>query len=321
MPSANLNQGIQSPYQAKTPSSPGPDISVRTLASDVKTLQESGGVAPQPQRINVADLENGSAIQPQTTNQLPGGAVTGPSKAGKLVAAIAGSVVIVVGLFFLGFYVIYPLLSPQKAPTTVVPTTTVSIPKPAALPHVSLFATAPSLQDTVVVSDVTVTDIIGKLQEKARDSATVAPGSVKELSIADLNGQVSASSYLNALVPELPVADLKNVLEDDFTAFLYYDDKGVWPGYVFKLKPVAVPAQALQVFAQLEAADIAKFYLDDPKTHGEFKAGQVAGAADPFRYTVFQKPGASFDYGRIMNYILVTTAYPGLKAALGFMAL
>lgn len=315
MPSANLNQGIQSPYQAKTPSSPGPDISVRTLASDVKTLQQSGGVAPQPQRINVADLENGSAIQPQTTNQLPGGAVTGPSKAGKLVAAIAGSVVIVVGLGLLGYYVVYPLAFPPKTPAA--PVAEAPTPKPAALPHASLFTTAPSEQAAINVSDVTAVDIIGALQNEARNLATA--GSVKELNVSDLNGQVPAASYLNALTPELVAADLKNVLEDDFTAFFYYDDKGVWPGYVFKLKPNAVATEVQQMLNRFEAADISKLYLDNPGTHGEFKTGPVNGA--PFRYTVFQKPGASFDYGLVMDYVIVTTTYPALKAALGFLAL
>lgn len=305
------------PYQPKTPTSPGPDIAVRTLASDVKTLQESGGVAPQSQRINIVDMDNGPKLQPDTANQLPGGAVSASSKTGKLVAAIAGSAVVVVGLGLLGYYVVYPLAFPPKTGTVPAPVAEAPAPKPAALPHASLFVTAPSLQAALTVSDVTAVDIIGALQSEARNPAT--PGSMKELSIADLNGQVPAANYLNALLPEFSAAELRGALEDDFTAFLYYDDKGAWPGYVFKMKPSAVATDVQQMLSRFEVADISRMFLDNPGSHDGFKTGPVNGA--PFRYAVFQKPGAAFDYGLVMDYVVVTTSYQGLKSALGFLAL
>ena len=184
-------------------------------------------------------------------------------------------------------------------------------------PHASLFTTAPPFQKELALAEMRADGIFIALKNEA---ANLAPSNtVKELAFSNASGQVPSSTFFNALIPNITVQEITDAIADDFSGFLYYDDQGVWPGYVAALKPAAIPSNAQATFAKMESANIATLYLEDPETKGEFKSGQLNGV--PTRYAIFTKPGASFNYGIFGNYLVISTSFNGLKSALEFLAL
>ena len=124
----NINQQKQS-----TPEPPAPEITIRTMESDIKAVEQGGGemVAPQPFIPPEVKLE-----EPKIEVELNVPGYTGPEKAifspatdispnepsrphssrWKTVAIIVGILIIIVGFGLLGYFVIFPWIFPKQMP-------------------------------------------------------------------------------------------------------------------------------------------------------------------------------------------------------------
>ncbi|MBI3114786.1 MAG: hypothetical protein HYZ07_02390 [Candidatus Harrisonbacteria bacterium] len=302
------------PPEVKTPPPPGPDVNIRSLRTDTESLAAGGGAAPQAQTIPFEELEDETPFAPETASELPEG-VALPSRAARLALIVGGSVLGVALLGIFGYYIVYPLLF-TEAPS-VEPLKKMPVAKVEARLHASLFTTAPPFQAELALPAIHSAAIFAAMSAEAQRPAPA--NTVKELALSDTSGQAPFSAFFNTLVPDITAQEIADVLEDDFTGFLYYDEQGVWPGYVAALKPTAIPSDAQATFAKLESADITVLYLEDVGVKGEFKSGQLSGV--PTRYATFQKPGASFNYGIFGNYLVLSTSFDGLKVALPFLGL
>ncbi len=316
---------VATPMESKTPAPSAPMVNIRSMSSDAQTLKESGGIAPKPQTIKLETLEdNMPMLTPMTNNQLPSGEV---ASSGHRVLNVILEVILVfvvaVVLGFVGYYFVYPMIFDDKlalAPVVVKPSVAPVVVSPkseVALTHKTLFTKPVSEQATVSLSDLTAIDIIEALQTEARRVAVA--GTLREINLQKGGALIKFSQYLNALLPDVSVTDIASVAEEDFTGFLYYDDKGIWPGYVVKIKNGANSTQIANWVTKFENADVSKLYVSDPGSMDSFKDGPYKNA--PVRYVKFTKPGASLNYGIFGETLVIATSFNALKAAVAALGL
>lgn len=304
--------------ELKTPPPPPPPIAMRSLQSDLKSLESSGGVAPKAETVKLDDLTPAipGAVAPEASADEPGRTGMGRSIFGALLGFM-----LVVGVGAAGYFWIYPTLFGEGNQPDVVaspPSGNVATLAPQPIVHRSLFTKLPTLTGTIAVQRVTQGGLTQALQQEAANQAPAK--SIKELAFTDGDGApLRFGETIVALLPGLNKGDIQNTVEDDFTGFLYYNEKGVWPGYVAKLKSTAVPADVQAAFAGLEGLDVAALYLKDPGVGENFQTGPFRGA--PIRYRVFAASGASFNYGTVGDYMLIATSFDAFKSAVDLLGL
>lgn len=272
-----------------------PEVNIRTMESDVK--------AAPAEVVQV----------PETTNQLPASSAVVGEEASSQRKKILWAISIALGavaLGLLGYFVLFPLIVPPKAEAPDVEQRK-EVPLPIVKVHKSFFVKTPAAVNQINLADLSLLNIAVALQD---ESARVLPaGSIKEVEILDdADSQVGFSSYLAEFIPSLDVSKLSNLFEDDFTAYLYYDNNGVWPGYVVKIK-------AGGDIREIENSDVTVFYVTPPGIMGNFKDGKVGVYST--RYAIGTKSGSAFNYGYFGNYLILSTSYNGLKAALPLLGL
>ncbi len=299
------------------PPPPLPTAEARSLKSDIESLKASGGASPRPQIIKLEEMKEAPIFKPGTLNQMPGAVAAPSSMVFKKFAKILGGLVVVVGLGLLGYYVVYPLVFPAGEIGPSLEQQRPPLKKAEApLPHQSLFLIAPDAEVKISLTSLTPPDIFGVVQTEALSS--LPAGSIKELAISDTKGQVAFADYAGSLL-EIGPESIRAITNDDFSGFVYYDSKGAWPGYVASLKSSVSPSEASGVLAQLEEADVRRFYVNDPGINDTWKDGPYKGY--PVRYSSFSAPGASLNYGILGNYVVISTSFDGLKKAVEYLGL
>ncbi len=305
--------------ESKFGAPPGPQLNVRTMESDTRSIQR-GDSMPMPESIFPPGNASEPVFRPET--QVDASFVPpeeGPKKSGAhlwlwIAVGIAVVAAVVVGYFV--FPIIFGGGSTETLPPPPPPTEVIPPPAPEVKPHQSFFITP----------DISKTEIL--LPNVSRDTAVITltalerkpEQTLEEVVILDQNrSQIASNMYLKEFVTEVAAAQMAAWFEDDFTAFLYYDANGVWPGYAFKVK-VGVNLDEVKANASvIEGSDLSRFYLAAPGTFAPFKSGTVSGKST--RYAIGSQPGASFNYGIIGNYLIVSTSYNGLKNALPLLGL
>ena len=321
------------------PPPPPPPVSIRTMETDASSLKASGGTRPAPELINVNAPTRGPIEEkpqdpgikigvpgyagpeekmfvpetiPQKQQTAPPinmdlseeDAHEGGSGRAKKIILIVVFLAIAIGLGGVGYFIVYPLLFPVQNPYVTPPISeTPPPPPPVALTHQSF-----------ITSDKA--EIAASLGQATPE--IIAPGTapvLKEVVLRDGNGnQLVASKYLPTILTEFTESELQGLLGDDFTAFVFYDEAGAWPGYAFKLKDGVSLISAQPTINKMESfASIKNIFASDPgaMTSGGFKNGQVGGK--PSRYATFAKSGAAVNYAWIENYLFITTTYPAMQ--------
>lgn len=322
-PFASTPQGVGGNQDQNPPSSepriappPQPEINVRTMASDERSVA-GGEPIPIPEAVLPPEAEKEAVFRPETQ---PGGMVSEeePPKKSKLLLWIILGVVII-GVGAAGYFVVYPLLFSSESVSAPSPTPE---PSPASivtiLPHQSFFVIQPQEKADIRLTNLLSSSITSALQTLATDKLSI--GSLQEVVVLDdQDSQVQFSSYLAAFLPNISSGDLASWFEDDFTAFLYYDDRGAWPGFAARIRN-GVNLDTVKInLSALEGSDLSKFYLVSPGVFGGFKDGQVNGKVT--RYAVGSEPGVAFNYGFAGGYFFIGTSYDGIKTAAALLGI
>ena len=172
------------------------------------------------------------------------------------------------GVGVVSYLYVYPRLFPAAEPVAEQP----SVEKPAepVIPpvpkvvHKSFLTIAADLTEEARISAVDLGSASGALRQSAADKR--APGTFKEIVFTGPAGFVASSDLFSVLVPEL---NLKNSFEDDYTAGVYYDETGVWPVYILKLKAGALIAEAQLAVSRLESSlNLKNLFAGDPGVMG-----------------------------------------------------
>ncbi len=304
-----------------------PDVRVRTMESDAASAKSSGGGEPEPQFVTFPAPSGTPAAPEPMEIAAPQGGGTGKA----IVWLIA--LVIIIGAAWGAYAYLWPMLNvtnsspvaPAPAEQPPVPAELEPAPAPAAAvpaPAISLGLPPESMANVMI--DMTPTGIIAAIAKEAAKEPE--EGDIKELVLSDAAGPVSFAAFLGALLPEAQRAGLTDLFAGGFSprfaSYAFYDEKGIWPGYVVQMDParpidVVTLAAALQ---KLESSSYANFFLSSPGSPGTFRTGQ-GKSTYVNRFVPLSQPGASFNYGIFGTYVIINTSYGGLLKALDLLKL
>jgi hypothetical protein len=247
--------------------------------------------------------------KPETIEQVVEGMEEPKMKSGllKKLPIILGGVVLAGALGVFAYYVAFPLIlpSPVATPVPIIP-----------LAHTSYFAIPASSRSKITFKDLNKSTISEAINQVA--SAAAPAGTIKEIEVAGAGGQVPFSVYADQLMNlTISKTDLDRWLEKDFTAFMYYDNNGAWPGYVLKVMPNYLNELRAKFYPDIEASS-GSLYVS-PASLGVWKEGNVKGYST--KYAIGTRAGESANYGLFGNYLIISTNFDGFKAAVNSLGL
>lgn len=326
-PLMNQNRPPQQPPQApKPPVAPPPpkEVGIRTMQGDVSSISR-GEAMPKPETVMPKPMtmprpeEKRMETKPEAMAHFQDSIVEeedlgGGTSGGRWVWMIV-SFVVFVGLGLAGYYFVFPLIFPETttpAPVTQQPVTQ----QPVTPRHQSFFIFSPNDTKTLALSSYSVADIANAL--KGEVTVPLPFGQMKEI-VLEVGGEMAMfANVINALAPSVSMVDAERWFRDDFTAFLHYNQDGVWPGYIAQMAVGANREEVESMLARLETSDLTNFYVAPAGQASGFRDGSVFGIY-PTRYATFQQKGAAFNYAVIDNFILFSTSYTGLQEAVRLM--
>ena len=316
-----------------------PEVVVRTMESDIRSVQVTGEAVAQPvtppppvapAAVQVAPVQFPTQVAPAPA-PMPDVRET---KSGRLLLWLFMLILIVGigwGAYKYGLPAYRAMMPTESAPEeqTVTEPESAGLSDPAALvppapPAITPLGTA---QGTLpkIETDGTATSITAALAAEAAKTKS-ASGTLTEVAILNAGAPMSFATVMGALLPEAKTNGLDGILtaafDPVFSAYLFYDDRGAWPGYIAKINPasqidVATLASRLQA---LEASSYKNLFLADPGTPATFRTGQ---ARDKYidRFVSLATEGALFSYGIFGDYVIVNTSNNGLVKALDMLKL
>jgi len=318
-------EAFPSQNQNAVPPSPPADMQLRTMASDMQSL-EKGEAMPIPQNVLPSTADKEPVFRPETQVDSPFAVTedTGVASTGKKKIWLwAGAIVAILGVAAIGYFT-YPLifgdvetpLLPEEQP--LVPPPALEVPPPIVIEHQSLFVPPGPPRTEIVLSTISRETATVALQSIAGNR--LPNGTLQEVAVLDSNrSRVPLGSFMQEFSGTTVAGQLVNWFEEDFSAFLFYDADGVWPGYIAKVKNGVNLDEVKANISSIEASELSRFYLLAPGAFSVFRAGQVNGQST--RFAVGEIPGAAFNYSVIGNYLLISTSYNGLRTALPLLGL
>lgn len=352
----NSNQGSNNEFKSMPPPPPPPEITLRTMKSDIESMKQSGGQGPTPQSFIPPEIKKPEIPAPVSSqpsgmqtkvelenlskndgmpNMVEEGSSEIPKKSGKKAILLIVTLIVIAGIAAAAYFVIIPKffpaenlseVTPEVSPPANVPaeqpsnneTVAPQTESPAAIVSMpqSLFKNPADLQVEAQLGALTVDTFKQALISEAANKPPVA-SAIKEIIPSVVGNPISFSDTISLFVPELTSAELKAFFDDNFTTFLYYDNNGVWPGFVAKLKTGADAAKAKDYVIRLENSDeLTGLYLVSPGTPNVsgFKMGSASGQSTS--YLAFSATGASLNYGWAGDYLIISASYGGYKSAL-----
>jgi len=335
---------------------PAPRVNVRTMDSDIKSVQESGGQIPQPYTTEI----NGGNQQPKKETAAPEEISFQPSEFGTNIPGYTGpeeaifqsenpssplppaqkpnkaqrsvnpnkkslkvpliilGVLVVLAAVVWGAMYYLNIQKPVPAPQTSTPEATTTPLVASSTPEIITKTAYISLLNTPSTS--TEEEIIGQLTVEGIKNAlltatsTMAIGDFKEVVLRNADQTlVGLSNFITALLPEIKTEDITGNFNDNFTAVLFKDKNGVWPGYIAQLKPTATLIQVkFLIKEELELSALKNLFLTDPGTAAVFKDGLAGNPTINTRYAIFSTPGTALNYGWVNDKLVISSSYAGL---------
>ena len=350
-PTGLPGQGGPMPARPTPPPPPPPEITLRTMKSDLEALKQTGGASTAPKPFTPPELKTEisrptppppppppplpkitpSAFETKKPDAVKPGssiieeetATAGEKTKAKKVLLWIVVAVVAAGVGLIAYFFIYPLFFPSQlppppavtSPTPTTPSTAETPATPELKQHISLLQ-SPNETVNKNLSDIELLSITKALQEESQTQRPVE--NLVEIAFSGSNGQIDASVFLPALLPELPASLLQPIFEKDFTAALYYDTNGVWPIYLLKLNFDTSISETQTVISALESsANLSNLFLAAPgmPSAAGFKSGQVNGIAT--RYLTYSQKGAALNSAWVNDTFVISTSYNGLKKLLG----
>lgn len=301
--------------QTKVPPPPTPEVSVRTMQSDIKSISQ-GEVSPTPEIVSPRQSFDNRAAQsftPELAGQMMSeeGAEPKKSRAGLWTLII---IIVVVALAAVGYFLIYPMMSAPLATPVAEQTEQPTVPTtPTVAAHASAFGNSVNLVPSVTLKLETVNR--ETIIQGLTDQGALITDGLTEVILQDASGgQIPFPTYLAALLPSfLDGQSVGTYATDDFTAYLFKNKSGVWPGYIVPLRPEG-GATLAQWLANFEKTDLSALFVTTPGTIGTFKDGTVMGVPD--RFAPGTAAGASISYAATATDLHISASYDGLKTAL-----
>ncbi len=324
------------------PPDPNTNINLRTMNTDIGSVAQSGGGLPEPESISFSEIENNTPkAMPQAPEPAPAfhdddlpymvkdRAVSGSSS---WVFWFLFFLLLLAGIF-LGYFYVWPqykdkILPPKTEevgqPAVNTPAETAQPATPAQQQHVS----AIGMKDNEIVKvDLTNYDKLPLLAMIKNQSKNVNDRMV-EVALTVNGAPADFTSFVGSLMDDSGASKdlfdfLKQNFESDFTYYMQKENGVVWPGYVVKLKAEAQIDQVnlLAKLADLEKINLNDLFITTPQGKAQgFRSGAI-GERFNSRYNPYSVKPASFNYGMLGNYLVISTTYKGIFDAAGLLSL
>lgn len=301
--------------QTKVPPPPTPEVSVRTMQSDIRSISQ-GEVNPTPEIVAPKQSFNlpEPTFTPEVTNQIimeEGATAKASHKGLWMIITLA----VIVALGAVGYFIVYPMMSaPVVTPTVTENAAPTQAPAPVIPAHSSAFNNSATQVPQVTLRFEAVTrEMI--IEGLTAQGAAITDGMTEVIMQDTTGGQLPMPAYIVALLPDfLDGQSAGSYVADDFTTFIYKDKTGVWPGYVASVKPEGATTLS-QWLMNLEKTNLGALFVTDPGALSPFKDGTVKGVAD--RFATGKTPGASLSYAVAGSNLVISTSFEGMKAVLG----
>lgn len=338
--------------EGEVPLAPPPTskLDARTMSSDSRSMQQSGGAMPRPyapQSVSSSPAPSPARtptppvpvpqmpkpVQAPVTQSSTPIAVAIQKKSRKNIFVISLVAILVIGLGALGYFVLYPMIFGESevppprndlSPTSDVTPSPMPVPggepvpemeveptpQAASLTHISFFKTAADATEDVSLVNLTFPSLKSLISFETADVPLF-----KELVGRNAAGTIlSFGQFVGTLFPSIFSPEVVSQFEPDFTLFSLTNDKGTWLGFVAKKKPNASSQLTEPITALETAPTLSDFFLKPPGTMQTWKTGK-AGTVDT-RYATFALPGAALNYGWHADHLIVSASYDGIKEAL-----
>ncbi len=329
-----------------------PEVLVRTMESDIQSVRATGEPVAQPVTpLRPSGFAGQAPITPQITPVAPVAApVQFPTQTAPAPAPMPATET-KSGRLLLWFFILtlivgigwatykyglpaYRAMVPSK-PTAEAPAQGVALepsaaglavppePAPVAPAITPLGATQDALPK--IETDGTLPSITAALVAEAKKTKS-ASGTIQEVSLLNAGAPMSFATVLGVLLPEAKTNGLDGILtaafDPIFSAYLFYDDRGAWPGYIAKINP-ASQIDAATLASRLQAVETSSYknlFLVDAGAPTTFRTGQ---ARDKYidRFVPLATDGALFSYGIFGDYVIINTSNNGLVKALDLLKL
>ena len=220
-----------------------------------------------------------------------------------------------------------PPVSSAAPPRTELPPLVPDLtPAVTTITHASFFRLVPgeSVELTARTGPATSAENLQTFSQRFSALAGSMRENFVEMLASGENGQLAAADFFSRIDAGLLNSDfLVENFNPDFTAFIYKDAKGAWPGYVLQLKKSATPVLVIpKINPAIESAapeKIANLYLAPPAVPLSVAFKDISIDEKPFRSLSFGK-GVEFIYGWFNNSLLVlSTSRAGLEKAFFYL--
>lgn len=244
-PSVETTEGEQGKEKKEVPTPPPSKAGVRTMQSDIKSLQESGGQAPQPYSIEIDHQEaekeepifqpsvTAAPLPPSAGKQSPA-AEPPKNKKTKILFIILAILILGIVFALTGYYIVAPHLF-QSPVATSTPTQT-QAPAPSPVPTATSTLETISSEE-IILSPLTLENFKNTLKAAA---ANIPLNKTKELVLRDENRSlINLSDLFPLLFPEFKKEEIVRFFPENFSLAVFVDNNGSWPVFVIQLKPTA----------------------------------------------------------------------------------
>ncbi len=253
---------------------PPAEVGVRTMASDLASIAQSGGGAPKaiPLKIYSRMQENAKNTAPITKRIVPPpvqsadvhktAASSAPAETQSHAAESKSNGksfdnaqdkqnqtvfskpiflfpllgVLLIGVFSAAYFIVYPLLNPPKKLVAKIPVAPVATQQIPSFEHKSFFGQP--VDGNFVLEILSPVNGMEFEHDKIASFVNSIQGSFFEIAAQSGGGQAfSADDFFSSISSNILGFDFLNAnFEKDFTLFLYKDKNGLWPGYILQLK-------------------------------------------------------------------------------------
>ncbi len=342
----HLNQNTQGPIGGSAPQGESiiplaqTDIVIRTLESDLASLSASGG--------NRVVGETISSSQKSTVNLGHVSTPTAHSFSDTSTSQRFQSytpLFLVMGIIGLGIitgigYVVWIFFGQSTTPLSLsnnvrpaVTSSTTPLTSPAIAPavgvydfsHVSFLKKAADQVFTLAFSQsITSSEDLQTYTQKVSSALRdIRPQtSFVELHVTQSNGSdtrpISFGEFMYAISTNLiDQQSFASHFNPDFTFFIYRDSNGYWPGFILQLQPSKNWLYVKEEIRRIEKATARdSIFLTQPGTpSGDGFRDDVVSDL-PVRSLHYSNPSASFLYGWVRNYFIVSTSRDGMREVL-----
>lgn len=312
------------------------EVKIRTLKSDLELLAQGGGFVAQGggQRVSVS-LQSETQKNKSNRNFL---------KWLLVVVVIAG----LIGFGLFGYYVFYPLIfgknnsslqnkkisniqskfsnSNQESTSSLLKENQNFVPEQLSTNfiHQSFFRKDVDEVLTLVVKKgpaISATELQTYGQKLFNLVSSINSTSTFFEILIKLDNQPMAAAKFSELVGSIiDVNFLNENFYPDFTAFVYKDENGFWPGYIFKLLPGKnwLFLKDHPAIINIEkSSKLNLLFLAPPGSENPRGFEDIVILNQSFRALSYKNPAAKFIYGWVVGgYFILSTSENSLKEAL-----